>query len=88
MNWMRELAMQQYGCIEFVSVTEGDEEISISYWRDLDQIKRWKENPEHVQVQKIGKTRWYRSYRVQITEVLREYHQNSQALLQKTKNEA
>ena len=63
-------------------------EIPISYWRDLDQIKRWNENPEHVQVQKIAKTRWYRSYRVEIIEVLCEYHQNNQTLLQKTKNGA
>jgi len=28
---MRELAMKEYGCSEFISVTEGKQEISISY---------------------------------------------------------
>jgi hypothetical protein len=32
---MRELAMTQYGCLDFVATTEGNREIAISYWPRL-----------------------------------------------------
>ncbi len=73
---MRTVAISEYGCIEFTSVTEGTQEIAISYWQDLEQIKRWKQDSGHLIAQELGKTIWYKSYSVQITEVLREYSKN------------
>ena len=35
---MRELAKRKYGCVEFVSVQEGDQEIAISYWRSEQEM--------------------------------------------------
>ncbi len=29
---MRDLAIDEYGCVEFVACTEGNTEIAISYW--------------------------------------------------------
>lgn len=72
-NRMRELAKAKYGCIDFVSVSEGNLEIAISYWETLAQIKNWKQDPEHLLAQQLGKDKWYESYQVQIVEVLREY---------------
>ncbi len=69
---MRELA-GEYGCIDFLSVTEGENEVTLSYWDNLEQIKRWKENPEHQRVQELGKEKWYKSYQVQVVEICREY---------------
>jgi len=74
---MRELAMDEYGCIEFVSVTEGNQEIAISYWANLNDIKTWKQNAEHLAAQKLGKSKWYESYHVQIVEIMREYQKQS-----------
>ena len=70
---MRELATEKYGCKEFVSVTEGDEEIAISYWEDERQIAAWKEDTEHCRAQELGRSTWYRSYHVQVVEIKREY---------------
>jgi heme-degrading monooxygenase HmoA len=70
---MRELALNDYGCLEFFSTTDGSVRVAISYWPDLDSIKAWKNNIEHQQAQALGKSRWYRSYQVQVVEVLREY---------------
>jgi len=42
---MRELAINKYGCIEFTSVTEGAQEIAISYWQDQEQIKTGNKMP-------------------------------------------
>lgn len=70
---MRELAINEYGCCEFISVMEGDQEISISYWKELGDIIKWKQNIEHIAAQKLGKSSWYRSYQVQVVEIVREY---------------
>ena len=70
---MCELATSNYGCIDFTSVTEGDKEISISYWDSLEQIQKWKQDEEHLKAQAMGKGKWYKSYQVRIVEVIRAY---------------
>ena len=70
---MRELALNKYGCKEFVSVTEGEQEISISYWENQEQIIIWKQDSEHLAAQKLGRSKWYKSYKVQVVEIIREY---------------
>ena len=74
---MRELAINEYGCIEFNSVTEGDNEIAISYWNTKEQIKEWKQNKEHLKAQELGKNKWYKNYSVEIVEVLNKYEKNT-----------
>jgi len=70
---MRELAMSEYGCTEFAAVMEGSSEIAISYWDNLEQIKKWKQDSEHLVAQELGKSRWYEDYMVEIVEVLFAY---------------
>ena len=70
---MRTLAMEKYGCTDFISVTEGNQEIAISYWQTTQQIQAWKQDAEHLVAQALGKTNWYTSYSVQVVEVIREY---------------
>ncbi|MDF2176737.1 antibiotic biosynthesis monooxygenase [Aliiglaciecola sp. CAU 1673] len=70
---MRELAISQYGCLEFIAVTEGDQEIAISYWPDEASILAWKQDVQHRQAQQQGQARWYKSYQVQVVKVKREY---------------
>ena len=70
---MRELAFETYGCLDFVSVAEGDQEIAISYWENQAAIQAWKEDAEHLMAQQEGRRRWYRSYTVQVVEIKREY---------------
>ena len=70
---MRDLAINTYGCTEFVSVTEGSNEISISYWENTEQIEKWKRDSEHIAAQQVGRSHWYHSYKVEIVEIVREY---------------
>jgi len=70
---MRDLAISKYGCVEFTSSTEGNNEIAISYWNSKEDIKAWKEDNEHKKAQALGKNNWYKSYTVQIVEILHEY---------------
>lgn len=70
---MRELALARYGCLEFVASMEGTCEIAISYWPSVDHIQRWKQDAEHLQAQQQGRSTWYKSYRVEVVELLRSY---------------
>ncbi len=70
---LRALAISQYGCIDFTSVTEGDKEIAISYWQSTQQIKAWKQDPQHLLAQHLGHSKWYKSYQVEIVKIEREY---------------
>lgn len=47
--------------------------ITVSYWKDLESIKKWKENTEHLIAQQKGKTDWYQHYKVRIAKVERDY---------------
>ncbi|GLS91463.1 hypothetical protein GCM10007916_25320 [Psychromonas marina] len=73
---MRDLAFEKYGCLDFVAVTEGDQEIAISYWQSELAIKRWKSDAEHTLAQDLGRAKWYESYIVQVVEIKREYKYN------------
>jgi heme-degrading monooxygenase HmoA len=70
---MRDLAMREFGCLEFHAVTEGEHEVALSYWPDEPSIRAWRNHPEHVLAQQAGRDRWYESYSVQVAEVTREY---------------
>ena len=74
---MRELAQNKYGCVDFTSLTENrqDEihELTISYWETLEQIEAWKQDKQHQAAQQRGKTDWYKSYQVEIVEIIKNY---------------
>ena len=73
----RDLAISNYGCVEFTAVTEGDQEIAISYWTNKEQISAWLNDPIHKKAQELGKSKWYKSYSVQLVEIMREYKKNT-----------
>lgn len=70
---MRELAFEKYGCLEFFAVTEGNQEVAISYWRDEESIVKWKTDSEHTLAQELGRSKWYESYTVEVVEIKRKY---------------
>ncbi len=70
---MRELALSEFGCLAFHAVTEGADEVALSYWPSEEAIRAWKAHPEHVLAQQTGRTRWYASYSVEVAQVTREY---------------
>jgi len=71
-DYMLELAEKQEG---FLGIESAREEvgITISYWRDLESIKSWKENSEHLIAQEKGREEWYKSYKTRIAKVERDY---------------
>lgn len=67
---LKELAFEKYGCLDFVSVTGGNEEIAISYWDTEQQIHDWKNDPVHRLAQVKGRDKWYQSFNIEICEVI------------------
>ncbi|MGI9297624.1 MAG: antibiotic biosynthesis monooxygenase family protein [Gammaproteobacteria bacterium] len=47
--------------------------ITVSYWRDLESIRRWKNEVRHREAQRRGREQWYADYRVRVARVEREY---------------
>ena len=67
------LAKEQYHCQNFVSTTEGNQEIAISYWSSLEHLKAWKNDPLHQIAQSKGMQQWYETYTVEIVEIVKSY---------------
>ena len=69
---MEELAKEQPG---FLGVESAREEIgiTISYWKSLAAISRWKANADHLIAQEKGRSDWYSWYKTRICLVEREY---------------
>ncbi len=74
---MRERAFSLYHCVDFVATTEGEQEVAVSYWNSLDDIKAWHNDEQHRHAQRQGKLKWYRSYSVDIVKVERSYTSES-----------
>lgn len=70
--FMETLALQQDG---FLGMENARSEIgiSISYWSNLEAIKRWKDHLDHQRAQVEGQKRWYSQYKVRIAKVERDY---------------
>lgn len=69
---MVKLAQEQDGFLGIESSRE-DIGITVSYWKDLQSIKKWKENTEHRIAQEKGQTDWYKCYKTRISKVERDY---------------
>lgn len=71
---MLELAALQEGFlgIESVSNQEGTG-LTVSYWSDLDAIRKWHEVAEHREAQRLGKEKWYAQFQLRVCRVEREY---------------
>ena len=71
---MVNIAQKQAGFIDFRSyANESGENVSISYWQSLEDIKNWKENLEHKMAQKLGREKWYKYFKLQVCKIEREY---------------
>ena len=66
------LAQSQPGFLGVESARE-DVGITVSYWTNLDAIRAWKANAEHLQAQALGHQQWYSAFTVRIAKVEREY---------------
>ncbi len=73
---MEKLVLKQPGFLGFESA-RNETGITVSYWKDLESIKNWKENLKHAEAREKGRKIWYESFRVRIAKVKQDYEFNS-----------
>lgn len=69
---MVQLASKQEGYLGIESA-RNELGITVSYWEDLESIKKWKENAEHTIARERGRHEWYQSFKTRIAKVERDY---------------
>lgn len=69
---MEKLVEKQPGFLGFESA-RNEIGLTVSYWKDLDSIRKWKENTAHTVAQEKGRKTWYQNYKVRIAKVERDY---------------
>ena len=60
----------------FQSLTEPSKLLSISFWRDEDAVRRWRELEAHRGMQRRGRNGVFADYRLRVASVLRDYGMN------------
>ena len=72
---MMELAREQEGFIDVESASRTSDGfgITVSYWRDLESIRKWKAQSEHAAAQRMGRDAFYKNYRLRVARVERDY---------------
>ena len=72
---MLELAESMPGFISYTSYTAEDgERCSIIEFESPDHMRAWRQNPEHLEAQRIGRERFYTEYALHVGEPVRESH--------------
>lgn len=66
------LAAQQPGFLGVESARDGVG-VTVSYWSDLESIRKWKANAEHLEAQRLGHQKWYAAFKTRIAKVERDY---------------
>ncbi len=68
---MIELAAEQDGYLGIEHARDGIG-ITVSYWRDEESIRRWKDHAEHRIAQRDGYEKWYSSFATRVCRVERQ----------------
>ena len=57
----------------FQSLVDPNRILSLSFWRDEDAVKAWRNTEEHRQAQQAGRGGIFAGYRLRIAHVVRDY---------------
>lgn len=57
----------------FQSLADPNRILSLSFWRDEDAVKAWRNTQEHRQAQRAGRGGIFAGYRLRIAHVMRDY---------------
>jgi heme-degrading monooxygenase HmoA len=61
----------------FQSISNADKFVSISFWRDEEAVRKWRNLQQHREAQKKGRAGIFSSYRLRVCQVLRDYTNDS-----------
>jgi heme-degrading monooxygenase HmoA len=57
----------------FESLAEPGKILSLSFWRDEDAVKQWRNVEEHRRIQRAGRQSIFAAYRLRVAHVVRDY---------------
>jgi len=63
----------------FASLTEPGKILSLSYWRDEEAVREWRNGEAHRAIQKAGRTSIFADYRLRVAHVVRDYGMNDRS---------
>jgi heme-degrading monooxygenase HmoA len=63
----------------FQSLTEPAKLLSLSFWRDEEAVRAWRNNPRHRATQAAGRAGIFADYRLRIGAVIRDYGMTDRA---------
>ena len=63
----------------FESISNKGKFVSLSFWRDEESVRKWRNLQKHREAQKKGRGGIFESYRLRIAEVLRDYTMDERA---------
>lgn len=67
-------AMDGFISIErFSSLSQPGKLLSLSFWRDEDAVKQWRQLDAHRQAQQAGRQQIFADYRLRVAQVMRDY---------------
>ena len=57
----------------FQSLSNPDKYLSLSFWRDENAVKAWRNDSVHRVTQKRGRSEIFQNYRLRVSSVIRDY---------------
>jgi heme-degrading monooxygenase HmoA len=63
----------------FESLTTPGKIVSLSYWRDEEAVREWRNLEAHRRIQSAGREIMFADYRLRVAQVLRDYGMNERA---------
>lgn len=60
----------------FQSLSDPEKIVSLSFWRDEEAVRQWRQLEAHRQAQAAGRGGIFTEYRLRVAEVLRDYGMN------------
>ena len=67
------------GLERFESLTSPGKFLSLQFWRDDEAVRRWRNLQKHREAQKKGRAGIFKSYRLRIASVIRDYEMDKRA---------
>ena len=60
----------------FQSLSDPGRILSLSFWRDEEAVRQWRNSPEHRAAQSAGRESIFADYRLRVAAVVRDYGMN------------
>jgi heme-degrading monooxygenase HmoA len=63
----------------FESITSKGKFVSLQFWKDEESVRKWRNLQKHREAQKKGRAGIFKSYRLRIAQVTRDYTRDERA---------